>query len=314
MTIAAATPGAKTAARTTAASKRAVDQAPTDRTPNAQKPGNGTPADETSALVVAEPRALATAPPYDLIASLGRPDRIAATDTLPADTLGDGFDDVGRRMRAWLRQWSPVALPAFEAVRDAHPASERRSSLRSPEPRADGAVRVTASLYDPPTRNGAPLAWSRNWVSVALLPRATEPGRLHYRFSVGSRLVLDGQAETSLVSTSLNFGLVADAATASPFDAPGFATPIARPLVAVQCREDADADTVQEFEGSIDLEAGDTPAMAFVIGTDVVFRDGWVRVHEGSSSWVGPAGAGPSGTIETRFTPAPLLAMFGEEA
>jgi hypothetical protein len=258
--------------------------------------------------------ALAATPPYEWIKALGRPDQIAAADILPAATLGDGFDEVGRRMRAWLRQWEPVAVPAFEAVRDVFPESERRSSLRSPEPRDDGAVRVTASLYDPPTRTGAPLAWSRNWVSVATLPRVTEPGRLHYRFSVGSRLVLDGQAETSLVSTSLNFGIVADVATASPFDAPGFAIPIARPLVAVQCREDADADSVQEFEGSIDVEAGDTPAMAFVIGTDVVFRDGWVRVHEGSSSWVGPAGAGATGTVETRFTPAPLLAMFGEEA
>jgi hypothetical protein len=304
MTLTAATPGAKTAAAKTGMPKGAVDATPAGETPT----------DETSALVVTEPRMLATERPYALIASLGSPDRIAATDTLPADRLGDGFDDVGRRMRAWLRQWEPVALPAFEPVRDSHPESERRSSLRSPEPRPDGAVRVTASLYDPPTRNGAPLAWSRNWVSVATLPRATEPGRLHYRFSVGSRLVLDGQAETSLVSTSLNFGIVADAATASPFEAPGFATPIARPLVAVQCREDADADSVQEFEGSIDLEAGDTPAIAFVIGTDVLFRDGWVRVHEGSSSWVGPAGAGPSGTIEARFTPTPLLAMFGEEA
>lgn len=253
-------------------------------------------------------------PPYETIAVLGRPDQIAATDTLPAETLGDGFDAMGRRMRAWLRQWEPVAVPAFEAVRDVYPAAERRSSLRFAEPRADGAVRVTASLYDPPTRQGAPMAWSRNWVSVATLPRVTEPGRLHYRFSVGSRLVLDGQAETSLVSTSLNFGIVADVATASPFDAPGFGTPIARPLVAVQCREDADAHAVQEFEGSIDVEAGDTPAMAFVIGTDVLFRDGWVRVHEGSSSWVGPAGAGASGTVEVRFTPTPLLAMFGEEA
>ncbi|MDR5700299.1 hypothetical protein [Agromyces aerolatus] len=253
-------------------------------------------------------------PPYAAIDALGRPGQIAATDTLPAETLGDGFDGMGRRMRAWLRQWEPVPVPPFEAVRDAHPETERRSSLRSPETRDDGAVRVSASLYDPPTRTGAPLAWSRNWVSVVIFPRVTEPGRLHYRFSVGSRLVLDGQAETSLVSTSLNSGIVADVATASPFDAPGFATPIARPLVAVQCREDADAYAVQEFEGSIDVEAGDTPAMAFVIGTDVLFRDGWVRVHEGSSSWIGPAGAGASGTIETRFTPTALLAMFGEEA
>jgi len=262
----------------------------------------------------ADAHVTAVATPYERIGALGRPERIAATDTLPAETLGDGFDAMGRRMRAWLREWEPIAVPAFEPVRNAHPESERRSSLRSPEPRADGAVRVSASLYDPPTRQGAPMAWSRNWVSTAVLPRVTEPGRLHYRFSVGSRLVLDGQAETSLVSTSLNFGIVADVSSASPFDAPDFATPIARPLVAVQCREDADADAVQEFEGSIEVEAGDVPAMAFVIGTDILFRDGWVRVHEGSCSWVGPAGSGPSGTIETRFTPSALLAMFGEEA
>jgi hypothetical protein len=267
------------------------------------------PADPTTSAA-----APATAVPYDLIVSLGQPDGVAATDTLPADALGDDFDAVQRRMRAWLRQWQPVTVPAFEVVRDAFPATERRSSLRAAETRSDGAVRVSASLYDPPTSTGEVLTWSRNWVSVASLPRVTEPGRLHYRFSVGSRLVLDGQAGTSLVSTSLNFGIVADTATASPFDAPGFTTPIARPLVGVRCREDADADHVEEFEGSIDVEAGDSPAMAFVLGTDVVFRDGWARIHEGSSTWVGPAGAGPSGTVEVRFTPAPLLAMFGEDA
>ncbi|WP_350347390.1 hypothetical protein ABIQ69_12195 [Agromyces sp. G08B096] len=252
-------------------------------------------------------------PPYDRIAALGDPSAIEATDTLPADALGDGFDDLHSRMRDWLRRWELVPVPAFEPVRDAFPAVEQRSSLRSPATRADGAVRVTASLYDPPTRAGAPLAWSRNWVSVVPLPRAEEAGRLHYRFAVGSRLVLDGQAETSLVSTSLNVGVVADSATASPFDAPGFATPIARPLVAVQCREDAEADATQSFEGSVDVEAGDSPVLAFVMGIDVVFRDGWVRIHEGSSSWVGPAASGATGGIEVRFTPAPLLAMFGRD-
>ncbi|WP_308796825.1 hypothetical protein [Agromyces silvae] len=302
-------------AQTTEAQTSDLDHAQPEASGIAQPEASGTAVitdtDRTEATRVAT---FAVEPPYAVIAALGRPDQIAATDTLPAETLGDGFDGMGRRMRAWLRQWEPVAVPAFEAVRDAYPEAERRSSLRSPECRPDGAVRVTASLYDPPTRTGAPLAWSRNWVSVVTLPRVTEPGRLHYRFSVGSRLVLDGQAETSLVSTSLNFGIVADVATASPFDAPGFATPIARPLVAVQCREDADVGAAQEFEGSIDVEAGDTPAMAFVIGTDLLFRDGWVRVHEGSSSWVGPAGAGASGTVETRFTPTALLAMFGEQA
>ncbi|WP_127792843.1 hypothetical protein [Agromyces sp. LHK192] len=255
------------------------------------------------------------APPIDRIAALGDTAStgagIASTETLPAEALGDGFDGVHGRIRDWLRSWDQVHLPAFEAVRDSFPAEERRSSLRAAPTRADGAVRVTASLYDPPTRSGAPYAWSRNWVSVVELPKTVEAGRLHYRFSVGSRLVLDGQAETGLVSTSLNFGLVADAATASPFDAPGFSTPLCRPLVAVQCREDADADAQHAFEGSIDVEAGDQPAMAFVIGTDVVFRDGWARIHEGSSTWIGMAGRGGSGTIEVRFTPAPMLALFG---
>ena len=94
----------------------------------------------------------------------------------------------------------------------------------------------------------------------------------------------------------MNFGIVADAAKASPFEAPGFATPIARPLVGVQAREDQDASASQVFEGSIAVRQGDTPAMAFVIGTDVLFENGWVRVHEGSSTWIGPSEPGASGT------------------
>ncbi|UOE44424.1 hypothetical protein [Agromyces larvae] len=249
------------------------------------------------------------APPRDLLDSLAGP--IDAADLLPADALGDGFDAVQGRVRDWLRHWDAVPVPAFEPVRETHPAEERRSSLNALPTRADGAARFTASVYDPPARDDAPLSWSRSWASVVRLPEAIEDGRLHYRFAVGSRLVLDGQAEVSLVSTSVHFGAVPDARVASPFDAPGFRTPLARPLVGVQARDDADADASQSFEGSLDVKAGDAPAFAFVLGVDVLMRGGWIRVHDGSSTWVGPAGAGATGTIETRFTPAPLLAMFG---
>jgi hypothetical protein len=144
-----------------------------------------------------------------------------------------------------------------------------------------------------------------------VLPPAREAGRLFYRFLVSSRLVLDGRAALSLVSTSVNFGVVADAAKSSPFEAPGFATPIARPLVGVQCREDQDAAASQVFEGSIAVRQGDTPAMAFVIGTDLLFEDGWVRVHEGSSTWIGPVEPGASGTVEFRYAPAAMLRVLG---
>ncbi|QAY74641.1 hypothetical protein ET445_16200 [Agromyces protaetiae] len=246
---------------------------------------------------------------YDDVASL---DDAAAVDLFPAEHLGAAFSPVQDRIRDWLRRWDAVALPAFEPVRDIHPDDERRSSMQTVPGRADGAARVTASFYDPPTRQGEARVWSRNWLSAVVLPKATEAGRLHFRFGVGSRLVLDGQSETGLVSTSVHLGVVADAASASPLDAPGFHTPIARPLVAVPFREDADADASQTFEGSIDLQAGDAPAFAFVLGTDVVFREGWARIHEGSSTWVGPAGAGPTGAFEVRFTPADLLARFGD--
>ena len=92
---------------------------------------------------------------------------------------------------------------------------------------------------------------------------------------------------------------------------PGFATPIARPLVGVQAREDQDASASQVFEGSIAVRQGDTPAMAFVIGTDLLFDNGWVRVHEGSSTWIGPSEPGASGTVEFRYAPAAMLRLLG---
>jgi len=226
--------------------------------------------------------------------------------------LGDSFDRIQAGIQGWLRHWEPQRLPAFTAVRDEMPEGDRgRSALQAAPTQADGAVRITASVYDPPNRQGAPLSWSRNWASVAVLPPARESGRLYYRFRVSSRLVLDGQAALSLVSTSVNFGIVADAAKASPFHAPGFATPIARPLVGVQCREDQDASASQVFEGSIAVRQGDTPAMAFVIGTDLLFDDGWVRVHEGSSTWIGSTEPGASGTVEFRYAPAAMLRLLG---
>jgi len=248
--------------------------------------------------------------PVDLIDDL--PNVGDDTPTSPRTGFGDSFDRVQAGIQGWLRHWEPQQLPAFTPVRDVMPEGSRgRSALQAAPTRDDGAVRVTASLYDPPNRDGGPLNWSRNWASLAVLPPARESGRLYYRFRASSRLVLDGQAALSLVSTSVNFGIVADAAKASPFHAPGFATPIARPLVGVQCREDADAEASQVFEGSLAVRQGDTPAMAFVLGTDLLFDDGWVRVHEGSSTWIGPVGAGASGTIEFRYAPAAMLRLLG---
>jgi len=251
--------------------------------------------------------------PVDLIDDL--PDA-SDTDASPAgpsrNGLGDSFDRVQSGIQAWLRTWEPQRLPAFTAVRDVMPDSDRgRSSLRAAPTRPDGAVRFTASVYDGPTREGGPLSWSRNWATLAVLPAARESGRLFYRFRVSSRLVLDGQASMSLMSTSVNFGIVADAAKASPFDTPGFATPIARPLVGVQAREDADAQASQVFEGSIAVRQGDTPAMAFVLGADLLFDQGWVRVHEGSSTWIGSTEPGASGTVEFRYAPAAMLRLLG---
>lgn len=226
--------------------------------------------------------------------------------------LGNSFDRVQAGIQGWLRHWEPLRLPAFTAVRDVMPGVDRgRSSLQAARTQPDGAVRLTASLYDPPGRDGDPLAWSRNWASTAVLPPAREAGRLYYRFRVSSRLVLDGQAALSLVSTSVNFGVVADAAKASPFHVTGFATPIARPLMGVQCRPDEDASASQVFEGSIAVRQGETPAMAFVIGTDLLFENGWIRMHEGSSTWIGPTEPGASGTIEFRYAPAAMLRLLG---
>jgi hypothetical protein len=248
--------------------------------------------------------------PVELIDDL--PNAADDTSGPSRNGLGDSFDRVQTAIQGWLRHWEPQRLPAFTPVRDVMPDVDRgRSALRAAPTQADGAVRITASLYDPPNRQGGPLSWSRNWASLAVLPPAREAGRLFYRFRVSSRLVLDGQASLSLVSTSVNFGVVADAAKASPFQTPGFAAPIARPLVGVQCREDADASASQVFEGSIVVRQGDTPAMAFVIGTDLLFEDGWVRVHEGSSTWIGPSEPGASGTVEFRYAPAAMLRLLG---
>ena len=251
--------------------------------------------------------------PVDLIDDLPNAEDGAENAASSArNGLGNSFDRIQAGIQGWLRHWEPQRLPAFTAVRDEMPESDRgRSALRAAPTQPDGAVRVTAALYDPPNREGAPLSWSRNWASVAVLPAARDAGRLYYRFRVSSRLVLDGQASLSLASTSVNFGIVPDAAKASPFETPGFATPIVRPLVGVQCREDQDASASQVFEGSIAVRQGDTPAMAFVIGTDLLFQQGWVRVHEGSSTFIGTTEPGPSGTIEFRYAPAAMLRVLG---
>ena len=249
-------------------------------------------------------------------AALSSRDLVAALDTPPADdapaAAAPGFDELRGRLQTWLREWDTQRLPAFEQARSVMPEGERTSAFRTAPTRADGAVRITASLYDAPNRQGEALSWSRNWLTAAMLPAAPVDGRLFYRFRAGSRLVLDGRAETALASTSVHVGVTADAATSSPFDAPGFGTPVCRPLVGVEAREDVDARAEHDIEGSIDLKAGDRPAIAIVLGANLVFRDGWMRVHEGSGLWIGSAGGGPTGSIEVRFAPSALLELFDQ--
>jgi|GEM_PF-2588675 len=245
----------------------------------------------------------------DLAAVLSAP-ATAAEDEAPASPE-PSFDALRARLQSWLREWDTQRLPAFEQARSIAPAGDRPTSLRAAPTRTDGAVRLTASLYDPPSRDGDPLSWTRNWVTAVVLPTAPVDGRVFYRFRVGSRLVLDGRAETALVSTSVHVGVVADAASGSPFDVPGFANPTLRPLVGVAAREDVDAQAEQDIEGSIAVRAGDSPVIGIVVGADIVFRDGWMRLHEGSGLWVGAADRGPTGSVEVRFAPDALLDLFG---
>ncbi|HET6672979.1 MAG TPA: hypothetical protein VFG92_06350, partial [Agromyces sp.] len=104
--------------------------------------------------------------PVDLIDELPN---VAADGRTPSRAgFGDSFDRIQAGIQGWLRHWEPQRLPAFTAVRDVMPESSRgRSELQAAPTRDDGAVRVTASLYDPPNRGGDPLNWSRNWASVA---------------------------------------------------------------------------------------------------------------------------------------------------
>ncbi|BDZ53829.1 hypothetical protein [Agromyces marinus] len=249
----------------------------------------------------------------DLAAVLdAAPEIVERAETASADP-GPTFDELRSHLQAWLREWDTQRLPAFEQARSIAPAGDRPVSLRSAPTRTDGAVRITASLYDPPNRSGDALAWTRNWVSAVVLPQAPTDGRVYYRFRVGARLVLDGQADTALVSTEVRVGVVPDATAGSPFDAPGFADPI-RPLVGVSAREDVDARAEQTVEGSVAVRAGESPVIGIVVGADVVFRDGWMRLHEGSSLWVGSADGGPTGSIEVRFASDALLDLLGGSA
>src|SRR5688500_5125660 len=115
--------------------------------------------------------------PVDLIDEL--PNAADGTETATAASarngLGDSFDRIQAGIQGWLRHWEPQQLPAFTAVRDVMPDGDRgRSALQAAPTRDDGAVRVTASVYDPPNRDGEPLNWSRNWASLAVLPPARE--------------------------------------------------------------------------------------------------------------------------------------------
>ena len=56
---------------------------------------------------------------------------------------------------------------------------------------------------------------------------------------------------------------------------------------------------------------GATCACGIIEVTGPVRGNGWVRVHEGSSTWIGPSEPGASGTVEFRYAPAAMLRLLG---
>ena len=194
-------------------------------------------------------------------------------------------------------------------------ATAQTSSARGPRPPSPTARCASPrACTTRRARHGGPLNWSRNWASLAVRPLpARDAGRLYDPLlRRPTRLVLDGQASNSLVSTSVNFGIVADAAKSSPFDGTtGFATPIIRPLVGVQAREDQDASASQVFEGPTAKGQGDTPAMAFVIGADLLFDNGWVRLVPGVEHLDRTERTGRDSAPSSSATPRPRRAAHG---
>ena len=106
----------------------------------------------------------------DRAAALSSRDLVAALDAPPLDdapvAARPGFEELRGRLQTWLREWDTQRLPAFEQARTVTPDGERTSALRAATTRADGAVRITASLYDAPNRQGEALAWAGNWVTA----------------------------------------------------------------------------------------------------------------------------------------------------
>lgn len=225
--------------------------------------------------------------------------------------FGGRFSDLADAVTAWLDGWKRLRLPEFVESRHLHPAD--RGWFQTYPIR--GGFAFTGSIVDE-LDTEPPSYWSTTWTTFSRLLAAPRSGRMFYRFRVRGSVHGVSDAAFLSVANSAYFGVVGDADSTSPFFVPGFNLPIAAPIRAVlggargTRRVTADGD--QTIEGSIEVTAGKTPAIALVLGTDILLQDGFLELERASMcrnlvEGIGP-GAG-SGVLEYRFEPAEIVAL-----
>jgi hypothetical protein len=250
-------------------------------------------------------------------AELLKRDRPASTGrTRRSQPIDSVIMDVG----PFFSPWIAVNLPPFTEGVDDTPGVAGTSGDYTTDALLPGGVEFEGEPHDSGTvQPDTDKWWSHNWIGSYVFPQASQDSWLYYRFTTQTNFELfNPTAQAAAVILYTNVSTISDVGTGSLFgpaatltvDWPFWVTlPTNLPAI--------DAENVlTPISGSIQVHAGQTPAIGFIYGISTGLDSGDLLTLGASLQTQLSAGTtyqgNPSGLIEYRYEPDWWVVAVGQ--
>jgi hypothetical protein len=222
------------------------------------------------------------------------------------------------RLGPFFSPWTVAYLPLFTEGVDDRPGVAGTSGYYLTDCLLPGGVEFEGQVTDLGTvQPDTEKWWNRNWVGSYTFPQATQDVWLYYRFTTQTVLdLVPPYARAAAIIAYTNVSTIPDVGSGSLFG-PGSALTVDWPIFLTLPGSFPDDQTVlSPLSGSIEVLAGQTPAIGFIYGITTGLASGSIPTF-GSSLMtqltVGPNYLfNPYGQIEYRYEPDWWVAAVGQ--
>jgi hypothetical protein len=230
------------------------------------------------------------------------------------------IDSVVARVGPFFSPWIAVNLPPFTEGVDDPPGVAGTSGDYITDALLPGGVEFEGDPQDMGTvQPDTEKWWNRNWIGSYVFPQVSQDSRLYYQFTTQTNFELFlPTARAAAIILYTNVSTISDVGTGSLFgpaatltvDWPYWTTlPPDPEFVDVQ-------NVLTPISGSIQVQAGQTPAIGFIYGISTALASGSLLTLGASLQTQLSAGAtyqgNPLGLIEYRYEPEWWVVAVGQ--